>query len=188
MVDVKSSLDRSSPAEFDDAAKNFIIEDYKLKINYLTSHFTRMWTRFNFFLTIELALFGFLGYLLFDPARKNLEATVIPIILGVGSSLLWYVIGAQDRFLVVAYRNAVRSSAVTLSQMYPGLSWYKEHYVSTHSSAAHPYDEQGRERGVFSWYTESISITRIAAIFPLMLFLLWLVILVLRYKRISMFS
>jgi len=41
------------------------VEDWRgelydaLKAQYLTNHFTRMWTRFNFFLTIESALFVF---------------------------------------------------------------------------------------------------------------------------------
>ncbi len=30
----------------------FLLEDYKLKVGYLTAHLTRMWTRFNFFVTI----------------------------------------------------------------------------------------------------------------------------------------
>jgi hypothetical protein len=35
-----------------------LIEDYRQKITYLTGHTTRMWTRFNFFVTIESALIG----------------------------------------------------------------------------------------------------------------------------------
>lgn len=31
---------------------DFFMEDYKLKISYLNDQFGRMWTRFNFFLTI----------------------------------------------------------------------------------------------------------------------------------------
>jgi hypothetical protein len=38
--------------------EDFALEDYKQKINYLTAHFTRMWTRFNYFVAIETALVG----------------------------------------------------------------------------------------------------------------------------------
>jgi hypothetical protein len=41
-------------------------EDYQLKVSYLAEHFGRMWTRFSFVLSIQLALFGFLGYPLMD--------------------------------------------------------------------------------------------------------------------------
>jgi len=43
--------------------KDFLIKDYELKIGYLTQHFSRMWTRFNYFVGIESALVG--GKLIF---------------------------------------------------------------------------------------------------------------------------
>ena len=36
----------------------FLLKDYDLKIAYLSSHFTRMWNRFNYFVAIETALVG----------------------------------------------------------------------------------------------------------------------------------
>ena len=41
--------------------EDFLLEDYKQKISCLTAHLAGMWTRFNFFVTIEsaLALSGF---------------------------------------------------------------------------------------------------------------------------------
>jgi hypothetical protein len=43
--------------------RDFLIRDYELKIKYLTDHFSRMWTRFNYFVGIESALVG--GKLIF---------------------------------------------------------------------------------------------------------------------------
>src|SRR5688500_16231412 len=40
------------------AAADFLLIDYQVKAQYLTEHFGRMWTRFNFFLTIESAMFA----------------------------------------------------------------------------------------------------------------------------------
>lgn len=37
---------------------DFLQKDYELKARYLTDHFSRMWVRFNFFLTIESGLVG----------------------------------------------------------------------------------------------------------------------------------
>jgi hypothetical protein len=36
----------------------FQIEDYRQKVQYLKDHFARIWTRFNYFLTLQSALFG----------------------------------------------------------------------------------------------------------------------------------
>lgn len=38
--------------------EDFALEDFKQKISYLTAHFTRMWTPFNYFVAIETALVG----------------------------------------------------------------------------------------------------------------------------------
>jgi hypothetical protein len=38
--------------------QDFLLEDYKQKISYLTNHLQRMWRRFNFFVTLETALLG----------------------------------------------------------------------------------------------------------------------------------
>jgi hypothetical protein len=46
-----------------DAAKRlreFLVEDYKLKVGYLTEHFSRVWTRFNFFISLETLVAGVL--------------------------------------------------------------------------------------------------------------------------------
>jgi len=48
------------------ATEDFLSEDYKLKVDFLKSQFDRLWTRFNYFLTVEMALFGALGFVVFE--------------------------------------------------------------------------------------------------------------------------
>ena len=43
--------------ETDPAVAPFLTKDYELKVRYLSDQFTRMWTRFNYFLVLESALF-----------------------------------------------------------------------------------------------------------------------------------
>jgi len=46
---------------FDNVEKrfsDFAQKDYELKVQYLTNHFQRMWTRFNYFVIIQAALIG----------------------------------------------------------------------------------------------------------------------------------
>jgi hypothetical protein len=84
-------------------AHTFLLKDYELKINYLTNQFSRMWTRFNFFLTVETALVGG-GFLVG-------KGTLMPEIAALGAmlSLVWYLFGAEDRYLVLIYRNQIKA-------------------------------------------------------------------------------
>ena len=145
-----------------------LLEDYKLKLDYLTAQYDRMWNRFNFLLGVELAVFGFLGYLIFDV--KNPEATVLPILIGMGVSALWYVIGAQDHALVETYRERTTAAARALSDHADGIPGYE---------TIHPAAAVGdQRRDVFSWYWRPISITRLPAIIGVGLFVTWFILLV----------
>ena len=42
--------------EYSDQALQFLEKDYDLKVRYLSDQFSRMWTRFNFFLVLESGL------------------------------------------------------------------------------------------------------------------------------------
>ncbi|MFL6200679.1 MAG: hypothetical protein ACJ76J_16005 [Thermoanaerobaculia bacterium] len=145
------------------------LEDYKLKLGYLTSQFDRLWTRFNFFLSIETALFGFLGYLIFEV--KNVRAVPFVGVIGVVLSTLWYIIGAQDQALVRSYRERVDDAAHYLSETDPG--WPKGKHaaseVETHWS------------NMLSWYWRKLSITHLPVISSLLLACVWLLIVVIGF-------
>lgn len=82
-------------------AVDFLWKDYELKVNYLTKHFSRMWTRFNFFLTIESALLAFS----FGTGGARYAAYLAGA--GILLSMLWYQFAATDNFLVEVYRRQV---------------------------------------------------------------------------------
>jgi len=81
--------------------QEFLLEDYKLKAQYLIAHFSRMWTRFNFFLTINSALFAF--------SVQQDTAGLAPLFVaaGIPLSALWYFFGAADNYLGDVYRRQV---------------------------------------------------------------------------------
>ena len=83
------------------AAVEILQSDYKLKIDYLTAHLGRMWTRFGFFLTIESALFSY------SLARDNSLYVELLCAFGVLISFLWYYFASTDNFLVAVYRRQV---------------------------------------------------------------------------------
>jgi hypothetical protein len=90
--------------------KDFLANDYELKVRYLTDHFGRMWTRFNYFVSIESALIG--GKLIFGNGKLSPEVAIVGAIV----SLIWYVMGAEDRFLVRVYRKHVKDAADLLAK------------------------------------------------------------------------
>jgi hypothetical protein len=144
--------------------KDFLVKDYELKVAYLTQHFGRMWTRFNYFVGIESALAG--GKLIFGNGKLSPEVAIV----GAMVSLIWYVMGAEDRFLVRVYRGHVKDAADLIA----AAMW--------DASACGPYSHVGEvaesskalQWELSGWRMESISTTRLAAWIPLLVLLAWL--------------
>jgi hypothetical protein len=170
----------------DEKAKQeaFLQKDYELKITYLTDQFGRMWNRFNYFVAIETALIG--GMLLIS----NREISRALVIAGVLISALWYVMGAEDRYLVRMYRYQVKKAAEAVVKMI---------WTDKETQDAYRYvgqvDEpmrfelreyEHRQKSFWKrlvelewlsgWRKEPISTTRLAALFPLLVLVLWLII------------
>ena len=147
--------------------KDFLVKDYDLKIGYLTQHFGRMWTRFNYFVGIESALVG--GKLIFGNGKLSTEVAVVGAIV----SLVWYVMGAEDRFLVRVYRGHVKDAADRLAKVVwnpADLAPYRHVGEVDESSKALDWEYSG-------WRLDLISATRLAAWIPLLVLLTWLAVL-----------
>ncbi len=141
-------------AEFD------LVDDYKSKVNYLKDHFSRMWTRFNFFLTIHSGLFGA------TVLSNDKDKWWIPF-FGILIAILWYIFGAQDRYLVALYRKEVEQAGIEVKLKYK-LSDYnfigQTENVTNIKIGIQPYQ----------WRCESLSTTKLAALFPLAILVLWI--------------
>ena len=178
--------------------KEFLLEDYKQKISYLVAHLGRMWTRFNFFITLEAALLG--GKLLLVGEKPSPLVGVIGTIL----SFTWYLMGAQDRFLADFYRWQVMRVAGCIKDTFGSLensdsakSEPKEgkRLVVAAQMAASEYVGSTNDRlidsyrawrdsqidvpvslwleHISSWRSRRISTTHLAAWIPLISTLLW---------------
>ncbi len=146
------------------ATVDLLFEDYKLKLQYLMAQFDRLWNRFNFFLSIQLAVFGSLGYVTFT--LKSPDATRWPIVMGLLVSGLWYVVGAQDRALVEIYREHARLAAAQFAQHPDGIMNYEQ---------IHPALEGHKHWSRFdSWYLPAIGMTRLPALLGIALVVVWL--------------
>jgi hypothetical protein len=84
---------------------DFLTEDYWQKVQYLKDHFRRLWNRFNYFLTIQSALFG-ATLLSPDKYRWWVPIFAAPV------CALWYIFGAQDRYLVDLYRKEIEQALI----------------------------------------------------------------------------
>lgn len=153
----------------DERVAAFLITDYGLKIRYLTDHFSRMWTRFNYFVGVESAIMG--GKLIFGDGKLSVPVAI----LGALVALVWYLMGAEDRFLVEVYRLQVADTAALLAR-------------ATWSAELPPYcyvgevDESAKRvrMSASGWRVPAISTTRLAALIPLVVFAGWLGVLLLR--------
>ncbi len=137
-------------------------EDFKLKLDYLKDQYQRLLVRFNYFLTVEVALFGFLGWLIFE--KNNVAATRLPALIGVLVSFLWYIVAAVDRELAKQYRERADRSAQRLGEEF---------------AADHP--AKGAKScwtSISSWYCRPLSVTRIPVYSALISLVIWLGVLI----------
>ena len=87
----------------------FASEDYRLRIEYLTGHLTRMWTRFQVFVTLESALVA----VLLVEGKLSDAAPHIAIVQAV-LSFIWFLVGRHDRHLVRIYKRQIADAAARL--------------------------------------------------------------------------
>ena len=157
--------------------QNVLLEEYKLAVGYLTNHLTRLWTRFSFFLTLETALVVALLSLFRDsqPSRWALVIPGVALLLSVN----WWVTGAQDRFLVVVYRDQIGD---IVRRLVPDqhTSWP---YLGEDINTLEPKLEKSKGKKIprtpIQFRSKHFSITRMPAYFPMLAFGLWLLALVL---------
>jgi hypothetical protein len=162
--------------------KDFLLKDYELKVRYLSDHFQRMWTRFNFFVTIESALIG--GKFLIASNEPSRELAVAGIIL----SLLWYVMGAQDRYLVKLYRWEVEEAGKRVAEKVWNIDQAKAYdsVGRVDNDIVKRFNDQEKEKlgkenrlkhfieKSSSWRSKMFSITHLAAFYPLIAIGLWI--------------
>jgi hypothetical protein len=161
----------------------FLLKDYELKIAYLTNHFTRLWTRFNYFVSLQTALFT--GKILLPTSEPP---WAFPL-MGLGLSLGWYIVGAEDRYLVRIYRQHINEAAKRLEGRLlaeaPSFGALTPVGEIRNSAAALEALDKARPASldkladkITGWRREPISTTRMAAWIPLLLALIWAVLLV----------
>lgn len=166
----------------DPVALAFLQKDYELKIRYLSDHYSRMWNRCNFFVGMEtalsVALFGWFK----DRGGFSRDAAFI-ILIGAISSLCWYIFGAQDRYLSEAYRKQVKLVGKALE----GYLHLTDIFGAEDPTYTHVGDTESAKTWLkcrpYQWRIELLSTTKLAAWFPLIVLIYWIVMMVLTLRR-----
>jgi hypothetical protein len=94
----------------DSLPRDYLQREYELRVNYLKDHLSRMWTRFNFFLTINTGLFAI------AVAQSSQELWLLAGILGIVMSVCWNQFAATDNYLVDVYRRQIAHAHFLLTQ------------------------------------------------------------------------
>jgi hypothetical protein len=147
----------------DKSTSDFLVKDYELKIRYLSDHFTRMWNRFNYFVAIESALVS--GKFFFGNGKLSQGLAVIGAVL----AFVWYVMGAEDRYLVEVYRKHVEDAGALVAQAL----WQEKGALYRHVGEI---EETSRTvpQNISGWRLKAVSTTKLAALIPLLLTLTWI--------------
>lgn len=158
--------------------RNFDKEVYFQKVQFLTAHYSRMWTRFNFFLVINSAFFG----LTFDSS----PGPYVPLIscAGVILSLTWYFFAATDNQLSSIYRSQVEEAYLELTDPIAG----EENVRAPKTTKDLPFvgnpnyfpmnsKYYARKNSLLSFRFERFSVTEMGVTFAAFFCVLWIVIL-----------
>lgn len=152
----------------EDFQQNILLEDYKLRIQYLVDQYTRMWNRFNYFLTLHTAISAGLFTLIVSDKSIAESICITIAVMGLIFAISWYAFGAQDRYLVELYSRQVS---------------YIQHQIEALKDQPSVGSVEDIEkfvgkipRRIYQWRIGFISITRLAAWFPLVMVAYWLVL------------
>ena len=155
-------------AELDKLTLEFLIEDYKVKANHIEGQYVRMWSRFNYFLTIQAGLFLLLFTKLLDPQISKSSIIITPI--GIIWCVIWYMFGAQDRYHAATQRKNIEH---TSGQIHALLGLSHQHYVGQTTDLM----EYNIPMTFYQWRIEILSISKLVAICPIFVIIIWILIL-----------
>lgn len=176
-----------------------LLTDYRLKVNFLEGHFSRLLSRFNYFLSIELAIFGLFGYLWFN--KEITDALIFPILLGLPVSIIWLFFARQDRALVRIYQKNKDHTAKIIGERV-GETYTYENDKSRYTNFAdfavgskkpflstdNKFMDQPKTKRLERWiepkgYSEKLSITKLPIFLSGILVLWWLLALLIYMLR-----
>src|SRR5918993_3007569 len=136
----------------------FLLSDYEIKVRYYSDTMQRVWTRFNFFLTVQSGLAA--GFALSQNDGVLADSAIYFLIAEAFISLVWWVFGAQDRWTIATLRAQVAQSWRLLTSSSSCASVLPARYP--HAGQTEIYRRR-RWVSPAEWRWQRISITRLPA-------------------------
>lgn len=155
---------------------DFLTQDYWQKVQYLKDHFTRLWNRFNYFLTIQSALFG---ATVLSPDKYRWWVPIFAALV----CALWYIFGAQDRYLVDLYRKEIEQALQPVRRGLELKNYYFAGQVEDIPDQAERINDLGVKPSFYQWRWRFLSTTKLPALFPVILLLIWVIVLLVLVRR-----
>lgn len=155
---------------------DFLTEDYWQKVQYLKDHFTRLWNRFNYFLTIQSALFG---ATVLSPDKYRWWVPIFAALV----CALWYIFGAQDRYLVDLYRKEIEQALQPVRRELELKNYYFAGQVEDIPDQAEKINDLGVKPSFYQWRWRFLSTTKLPALFPVILLFIWVIVLLVLVRR-----
>ena len=155
---------------------DFLTADYWQKVQYLKDHFTRVWNRFNYFLTIQSALFG---ATVLSPDKYRWWVPLFAALV----CALWYIFGAQDRYLVDLYRKEIEQALESVRGRLELTNYFFVGQTEDIPDQAERIKDLGVKPSFYQWRWRFLSTTKLPALFPVILLLIWVTILIVLVRR-----
>jgi hypothetical protein len=120
----------------DDCMLNDLLKYYEVKMSALSAYSDCVWTRFNWFLTLQLAFLGFFFTQIDQLSIKLLLAKGIPVV-GIVVAALWALMGAEDYFSMQRHRIRTKLIDSKIKDLYKDLGSLLSRYKLNISNWIH---------------------------------------------------
>ena len=145
--------------------------DYVRKAEQLHRHLLSIWTRFNFFITVEGLIISSKFLARGDFYNENAYSSGI-CFLGLTTGVIWYCFSANDRYLVKLYRTHVEEAFekfnLLINETYPKLSQLQSSNFNM-SVQTNRYIKND----LLGWRWSRLGLTDYATIVPIIIVLFW---------------
>jgi hypothetical protein len=165
--------------------KDILTADFNQQCTNLQNQYTRMHGRMQLITGLNTALLPALGALAVAAGRDDVGRDWLVLFPAAGLllSLIGYVAGANDRYLVELYRKQLAWTAERLLESIkevanPGAVYEKWAHAGRDPDKLREILEDPKY-SLTSWRLAPVSVTRLPALLSLVFFLVWLVVLVL---------
>jgi hypothetical protein len=95
-------------------------------------------------------------------------------VFGILISALWYLTGAQDRYLVELYRKQIQKAVLKIKHNLQLSDYYYIGQTEDISGECEKIEDLNIQDTIYQWRSKQVSTTKLAAIIPLITLVEWI--------------